>query len=115
MDGTVIDAARCLTEANENEGEWPSWIPVLSHNSLVGCMRCQEACPVDRAYLGKDAQLVAEFDLKETDMVLKGLAVEELPAGLRAKLAALDLDSYSSVLGRNLRALRNVAATRLRG
>ena len=106
-DGTVIDATRCLTETNENEGDWPAWITVQSHNSLVGCMRCQEVCPVNRDYLGKDTQLVAEFSRKETDLVLDDLPAEELPAELRAKLAGLDLDEYSSVLGRNLRALRS--------
>ena len=24
--GTVIDATRCLTQLNENEGEWPDWL-----------------------------------------------------------------------------------------
>ncbi len=109
-DGTVIDAAHCLTEVNENEGEWPAWVPPQSHNSLVGCMRCQEACPVDRMYLGKEAELVAEFDRGETELILQDLALDDLPAGLRARLAALDLEGYSRVLGRNLRALRAAAA-----
>lgn len=109
-DGTVIDAARCLTEANENEGDWPLWLSVRSHNSLVGCMRCQEACPVNRMHLGKQAGLVAEFDREETDVILQDRPVEDLPVELRAKLAALDLVDYSTVLGRNLRALRDAAA-----
>jgi epoxyqueuosine reductase len=111
-DGTVIDAARCLTEANENEGGWPAWVTAQSHNSLVGCMRCQEACPVNRSYLGNLADVVAEFDREETDLVLRDLQPAELPAQLRAKLAGVDLDEYSPVLGRNLRALRDAAAVR---
>jgi epoxyqueuosine reductase len=111
-DGTVIDATHCLTEANENEGGWPPWVPADSHNSLVGCMRCQQACPVDRAYLGKEVELVVEFDREETDLILQNLAPGELPTGLRAKLAGLDLDGYSPVLGRNLRALKDAAAAR---
>ena len=47
-DGKVIDAERCLTYLNEHEGEWPEWLDPRGHNSLVGCMLCQEMCPVDR-------------------------------------------------------------------
>jgi epoxyqueuosine reductase len=111
-DGTVIDAARCLTEANENEGDWPPWIPAESHNSLVGCMRCQEACPVDRAYLGREAALIAEFDRDETELILKGPAADDLPARLKTRLATVELDEYLPVLGRNLRALIDAAAIR---
>jgi epoxyqueuosine reductase len=113
-DGTVIDAARCLTEANENEGDWPAWVTAQSHNSLVGCMRCQKACPVNRPYLG-EADLIAEFDREETDLVLRDLPIADLPSGLSAKLADLDLDEYSTVLGRNLRAIRDAAAGRSDG
>jgi len=105
-DGTVIDAAHCLTQANENEGAWPSWVAAEAHNSLVGCMRCQEICPVNRAQAGREPELVAEFDRQETAVILQGLQTDRLPDVLRAKLAALDLDEYSSVLGRNLRALQ---------
>lgn len=111
-DGTVVDAARCLTEANENEGDWPTWIPVSGHNSLVGCMRCQEACPVNRAYMGKEPELVAEFSRDETESILQDLVIREFPAGLKARMAALELDEYLPVLGRNLRALRDAAAAR---
>jgi len=107
--GTVIDAGRCLSQANENEGDWPDWVPARSHNSLVGCMRCQEACPANRYYLRRE-ELVAEFDRQETALILEGRPAEELPPELRKRLAELDLDGYSTVLGRNLRALRDSAA-----
>jgi epoxyqueuosine reductase len=44
----VIDAGRCITLYNEIEGEFPAWIPRNAHNSLMGCMRCQELCPENR-------------------------------------------------------------------
>ena len=107
-DGTVIDAGRCLTYYNEHEGDWPEDLDPGAHNSLVGCMRCQAMCPANRYYLRKE-KVVAEFDREETDIILQDLAPEELLPALRAKLAALDLDEYSTVLGRNLRALRDAA------
>ncbi len=106
-DGTVIDARRCLTYLNEGEGEWPDWLDPKAHNSLVGCMRCQEACPADRFHLHLEQELVAEFDREETEIILENLPTEQLPDAVLTKLKALDLEEYSSVLGRNLLALRD--------
>jgi epoxyqueuosine reductase len=103
-DGQVIDAELCLTYHNEHEGDWPEGLDPQGHNCLVGCLLCQERCPVDRVYV-RIPKLVAEFDREETDWILRDLPAEQLPAGARAKLAALDMEEYSTVLGRNLRAL----------
>lgn len=105
-DGTVIDATRCLTYLNENEGGWPEWVEARGHNSLVGCMRCQSMCPANRCYLRKE-EVVAVFDKEETDIILENRSTEQLPTALRAKLEELDLEEYSPVLGRNLLALRD--------
>jgi len=110
-DGKIIDAERCLTYRNEHEGEWPEGLDPQGHNCLVGCLLCQERCPVDRVYIGL-AKVVQEFDREETEWILRDLPADQLPVGLRAKLAALDMEEYSTVLGRNLRAL--VAATQNR-
>lgn len=110
-DGTVIDADHCLSNVNENEGDWPEWVPARAHNSLVGCMRCQEACPADRYYVESE-DVVAEFDEAETKIILENRPADELPEDLRAKLESLDLEGYSQVLGRNLLALRNARAAR---
>jgi epoxyqueuosine reductase len=104
-DGTVIDARRCLTYLNENEGEWPDWLDPAAHNCLVGCMRCQETCPVDRHYL-RHGDVVAEFDREETEIILRDLPAGQLPDTVLFKLKELDLEDYSTVLGRNLLALR---------
>jgi epoxyqueuosine reductase len=107
--GTVIDGARCLAFFNEGEGEWPEWLDIRAHNSLVGCMRCQALCPANRTF-SRLPKVVAEFDRAETDVILQDLPADELPEALRTRLAALDLDGYSKVLGRNLRALSEAAA-----
>ncbi len=107
--GTVINAQRCLTYFNEREGEWPDWLDPKAHNSLVGCMRCQAMCPADRYHLRRE-KVVAEFDRKETEIILENLPSDQLPDSLRAKLQKLDLERYSTVLGRNLRALRDASA-----
>lgn len=103
-EGVVIDAKRCLTYLNEHEGEWPDWLEAGSHGCLIGCMRCQRVCPANESQFRREVQ-VAEFDRAETALILENLPAEELPALLCAKLTRLDLDGYSSVLGRNLLAL----------
>jgi epoxyqueuosine reductase len=103
-EGVAIDAKRCLAYLNEHEGEWPDWLAAGSHNCLVGCMRCQRACPANKHHFRREAQ-VAEFDRAETALILLNLPTDELPAPLRAKLKQLDLDDSSTVLGRNLLAL----------
>jgi epoxyqueuosine reductase len=108
-DGTVIDAERCLTYFNEHEADWPEWLDPEGHNSLVGCMRCQEFCPANRVHL-RIPKVIAEFDREQTEWILRDLPADQLPSDVRAKLAALDLDDYSTVLGRNLRALAEAGA-----
>jgi epoxyqueuosine reductase len=105
-DGTVIEATHCLAYVNEDEGEWPGWLPPSAHNSLVGCMRCQEMCPHNR-YYPRSQEVVAEFDREETEIILENRPAERLPAALRVRLEALDMAGYSTVLGRNLLALRD--------
>ena len=43
-----LDASRCLTFLNESKGDIPDWVKPGSHNSLVGCMRCQLVCPYNK-------------------------------------------------------------------
>lgn len=107
-DGSVIDALRCLTHLNENGGAWPDWVDHRAHNSLLGCMRCQEPCPANRSFLRRK-MVVAEFDEEETMIILEGRTPDLLPAGLRAKLERIDLGDDSDILGRNLLALRDAA------
>jgi epoxyqueuosine reductase len=104
--GTVIDASRCLTYLNESEAPFPDWLDPRAHHCLVGCMRCQELCPQNRYYLRKQ-RVVVEFDRGETEIILENLPPDQLPGPLRDKLAKLDLEDYSTVLGRNLLALRD--------
>ena len=100
----MIDALRCLTYLNEHVGDWPEWLDAGSHNCLVGCMRCQRVCPANKHHFPRE-KVVAEFDRAETSFILENLPAEELPSPARAKLQRLDLEDYSTVLGRNLLAL----------
>jgi len=44
----LLHAENCLTRHNEREDILESWIKPDWHNALIGCMRCQLVCPVNK-------------------------------------------------------------------
>ncbi len=103
-DRFLVDAERCLTFFNESEGDLPEWIDSRSHNAIVGCMKCQVACPENREFVMKK-EAVETFPEEETEAILRGTPMEKLPDELSAKIKRLNMDGYYSLLPRNLTAL----------
>ena len=102
----LLHAERCLTFLNEKPGTvaFPGWLADGSHNCLVGCMRCQSICPENRDV--RDwIEEGADFSEAETELLLAGVPLTELPAGLQEKLARTDLTDLFDYLPRNLEAL----------
>lgn len=93
----VVDGDRCLTAVNEGESDFPAWVESSWHHALIGCMRCQQACPMNQPYLD-NVQTVASYDREETSLFLRG----ELPED---KLAPLGASYFSHHIPRNLRML----------
>lgn len=99
-DRFLIQAHRCLTYHNEGSKPWPEDLPASAHHCLVGCMACQEACPLNAGMLSTvDSGVV--FTKDETDAALE----DEVWPSVKEKLRQLQVDHYAQVLGRNLRAL----------
>jgi len=105
-DRFLLHAEKCLTYHNEKEGKipFPKWIKSEWHNCLVGCIRCQAACPENKPYLGIVGETV-EFDEKETELLLKGTPIEQFSAETLKKMQMLSLTDYLNELPRNLSAL----------
>jgi epoxyqueuosine reductase len=103
-DRFLIHADRCLTFFNEGSEEFPKWIDPSWHNSLVGCMRCQLACPVNKPFVNwvEDGE---DFDEAETQLILKGVAPDRLPTATVQKLNRCYMMEYLNLLPRNLRVL----------
>jgi Uncharacterized Fe-S protein len=100
----LIHAGRCITNLNEKEEDFPQWLSKSWHNSIVGCMRCQAACPQNREFTGK-AENEVTFDKDETKLILEKVPFDILPDILKQKLDNLNLTEYYNVLGRNLSAI----------
>ena len=102
----LLNAEKCLTYHNEKDGKipFPSWIKPEWHNCIVGCIRCQAACPENKSYLSSFWG-TAEFNEQETKLLLKGTSCEEIPALTMKKLQMLSLTDYFNEMPRNFSAL----------
>jgi epoxyqueuosine reductase len=100
----TIQADRCLTHFNENVNPVPDWIKPDWHNALLGCMVCQEVCPVNLEFTQKMHNATERFSKIETDVILSETPQENLGSETLSKLEALclaDSDVYP-ILKRNL-------------
>jgi len=102
----LIHADHCLTYLNENKGNFPSWVPVRSHNALIGCMRCQMVCPQNKKFIQYDKQTI-DFTEKETSIILHKTPRKHLSKALTKKLIRFDIYEDYTLLGRNLSVLMN--------
>lgn len=104
-DRNIIHATKCLTYINESSEPFPDWINYNWHNALVGCMRCQLACPQNWDY-----KLIKNFEETLTESDIDVLLNEDdfakFPKATRNTLEKLNLTDYEpTILQRNLRAL----------
>lgn len=103
-DSILIDAHKCLTYFNESPGIFPVWIDDTAHNSLVGCLLCQDKCPQNKKFINN----FCEYDsLNENELpeILNIKKFEKLDLALQSKLKNLGMDTYYYVLSRNLKVL----------
>jgi epoxyqueuosine reductase len=100
----LIHAERCITFLNEWRGEFPEWIDPAWHNSLVGCMKCQLACPVNKRFI-KWLEDGETFTEAETELILNEVPLDRIPPETAHKLNRIYMLESLDVLPRNLRAL----------
>jgi epoxyqueuosine reductase len=103
-DRFLIHAERCITFLNEGNEEFPEWINPAWHNSLIGCMKCQLVCPVNKRFI-KWVEEGESFDESETELILNGIPLNLIPPETAHKLNRGYMVEYLDVLPRNLRAL----------
>jgi epoxyqueuosine reductase len=105
-DRFLLHAEKCLTYHNRKEGAvpFPEWIKPEWHNCIVGCIRCQAACPENRPFLKMIGETV-EFTEEETRLLLEAVPPEQLPTETAAKMKLLKLTDYYEQFPRNLAVL----------
>jgi epoxyqueuosine reductase len=100
----LLQADRCLTYHNERIDDFPLWIDTSWHNSLIGCMQCQNVCPVNRN-INIHPDNAVEFTEEETRAFLDAKNESELPIAIIKKLEELSLYEDWPLLVRNLKAI----------
>jgi epoxyqueuosine reductase len=100
-DRFLLRAERCLTYHNEAAGDFPGWIAPTWHHCLVGCLRCQSACPENRA-VREWFEDRGEFSAYETALFIRRRSVDQLPAETAAKLRSLEINEDYRLLCRTL-------------
>ncbi|MDV3425769.1 MAG: 4Fe-4S binding protein [Bacillota bacterium] len=100
-DRFVIHASKCITLQNESEKDFPKWLNTKWNNSIIGCMRCQIICPVNRDSI-KNVEDLTEFNERETKMILSKTPLDELPETTYRKLELINFIEYYDLLARNL-------------
>jgi epoxyqueuosine reductase len=101
----LIDATKCLTFLNEGSTPFPDWLRPDSHNAVVGCLRCQDACPENRNVTGREIYRRFVLDREASELLLEGRPLAELPATAVAAVRAAEMAGCEENLARNLRAL----------
>jgi len=96
-----IEITLCLTMLNEFDAPMPDWLSPNVHHTVVGCLRCQEVCPVNiAAKTSKKEPLDLSED--ETCLLLERIP-EMLPSGLVEKIAGYGIwRDFISLAGRNI-------------
>ncbi|MCL4377031.1 MAG: epoxyqueuosine reductase, partial [Actinobacteria bacterium] len=105
-DDFLINAEKCLTFFNENFEIFPVWIKENWHHAIVGCVKCQIICPENKGQM-KEIIKGESFNKYETNLILHGEKLDDLPENTRAKLEKMCMNNYYEVIPGNLRRLIN--------
>jgi epoxyqueuosine reductase len=102
----LVRAERCITFLNEKPGgvPFPAWVDPSWHNCVVGCLRCQKKCPMNRDRVSSFEKEVT-FSQVETTQIIEGTSRDDLPVETARKLEELCIINYLNELPRNLSAL----------
>jgi epoxyqueuosine reductase len=102
-DRVLLRGELCITYWNEKPGDvpFPGWLAGDWHDSLVGCLHCQLACPENEAVLDH-RETGPSFTEDETEVLLYADRPDDLPDDLTEKLESWDLLAWLGVLPRNL-------------
>jgi epoxyqueuosine reductase len=103
----LLDTEKCLTLLNESEKEMPIWVSPDSHNSLIGCMKCQEICPYNNK-VKEWIEDIGELDEEETGMLLSFTGDKDKSEHIIKRTKELGIyEFFADLIPRNLQLLLN--------
>ncbi len=105
-DHFLLSAEKCLTYHNERTHPFPNWLKAEWHHCLVGCMICQNICPLNKSYVD-NIEEVATFSEQETLQLLSNTPKTKLSYGTIDKLKKINLFTDYELIGRNLTVFLN--------
>jgi epoxyqueuosine reductase len=101
----LIDNEKCLTKINDAGTEpFPDWVPATAHHRITGCIRCQDICPKNKDIISSISETV-DFSDEETNLLLAGTPIENLPESLAEKARRFGMEGYYASIPRNLKAM----------
>ncbi len=102
-DRFLIYAEKCYTLFSESISPIPSEIHPPSPDCIIGCMKCQMVCPVNKGRL-KYKNTGVSFSSEETHAVLDAERMNpKLSEAIAAKFSVLSLSESSDIVFRNFR------------
>lgn len=96
----VILAERCLVLYNEFEDDIPKWIDKEYHNALIGCVKCEDKCPMNLKYKNQLVTLPA-FSEEQTKEILQAKKVDNLSSKAYQMIFDYEINEYYDVFHRN--------------
>jgi len=103
-DRFLVHCENCITLFNRNPGIFPDWFKPELLNSLVGCIKCQLACPANQRVKGEIIAMEG-FTWQETDTLLSNSDFNQLPAELQEKFTQFGFPELHPIILRNIKAL----------
>jgi epoxyqueuosine reductase len=107
-DRFLLHAEKCFTIDSESSRPFPAGTLAPSPHCIIGCLKCQEVCPMNKNRLIYEKAGVP-FTKEETKSILESDDKNSFPgSSISAKFAALGLTESTATLLRNFRYLVNV-------
>jgi epoxyqueuosine reductase len=104
-DRILLHAEKCYTRFSENAGELPQDILPPSPECIIGCLKCQNICPMNRGKLNRKN---TPFSLteEETSFIVNHFDTEApLWTTIHQKFTTLQLTEGSEIFARNFQRL----------
>ncbi len=96
----VILAERCLVLYNEFEDDIPNWIKKEYHNALIGCVKCEEKCPMNLRYKNQLVTL-STFNEEQTKEILQTKNADDLSLETYKMIYDYEINEYYHLFHRN--------------